>query len=189
MKFLKIAIVVACLLLLSSCGGPFVRLDKPEYVDPAAGYSMQLPVGWVRITTPEFSNALMISRDGYTLQSIKVESLKHDKAFETSKKTASPDIPISDLAELEIAEIKAKHANAASIKVLGNTLTSISGQKAYMLNMSYLNEKGLHFRQITYGLIDKQYYYRLSYQAPILHYFERDRPTFERTVASFALKK
>lgn len=189
MQLLKKTVIVISILLLSSCGGPFVRLDKPEYVDPTSGYSVQLPVGWVRITTPEFSNSLMISRDGYTLQSIKIESLKHDKAFQSSKKTAKFDIPLSDLAELELAEIKVKNTNAASIKVLGNTLTSISGQKAYMLSLSYLNEKGLRFSQVTYGLVDKQYYYRLSYQAPVLHYFERDKPAFERTVASFVLKR
>lgn len=189
MRFLKLVCMTLVLLLLASCGGPFVRLDKPDYTDAERGYSVKLPVGWVRITVPQYSDSMMISRDGYTLQSIRIEALKYDKAFETSKKLVKADAVISDVAELEIAEIKAKSSNAASIKILENSLKTISAQQAYKVHLSYLNEKGLRFEQITYGLVGTQYYYRLTYQAPKLHYFERDKPAFEQAVASFVLKK
>lgn len=185
MRVLKIILIVGLTILVASCGGPFTRLTKADYVDANKSFRVNLPVGWVQVTGPQSGDALWISKDGYSLQSIRIDALKPEKAFPTIKKTASTTMPISDLAELELAEIKAKSKNAASIKVLENTLENISDQKAFRLHIQYLNEKGLRFEQLTYGLVSPKNYYRLTYQAPTLHYYERDKQVFNQTVTSF----
>jgi hypothetical protein len=187
MRFIKVSILVVAISLLTACGGPFVRLDKPAYANTSQGYTANLPVGWVQATGPQNADSLWISRDGFSLQSIKIEALKHDKAFESQKKPANLTMPISDLAELEIAEIKAKNPNAASLKVLENTLTNVGNQKAFRIHYQFLNDKGLRFEQITYGLINVKNYYKITYMAPSLHYFARDKALFDQTVASFRL--
>ncbi|KQT38167.1 PsbP-related protein [Methylophilus sp. Leaf414] len=187
MHFYKKIIIFSLITLLTSCGGPFTRLTKAEYVDTNKNFKVSLPVGWVQINGYQSENALWISKDGYSLQSIRIEALKPDKAFSRIKKPAAANMPISDLAELELAEIKAKSSNAASIKVLENTLENVSDQKAFRLHIQYLNEKGLRFEQVTYGLVSAQNYYRISYQAPSIHYFERDKQTFNQTVTSFKI--
>lgn len=187
MHFYKKILIISLVALLASCGGPFTRLTKADYVDTNKNYKVSLPVGWVQITGYQSEDALWISRDGYSLQSIRIDALKPEKAFPGIKKTATTTAPISDLAELELAEIKAKSSNAASIKVLENTLENVSDQKAFRLHIQYLNEKGLRFEQVTYGLVSAKNYYRISYQAPSIHYFERDKQTFNQTVASFKI--
>lgn len=187
MRIIKFGILVLAVSILSACGGPFVRLDKPAYTNANLGYTANLPVGWVQATGPENGNSLLISRDGFSLQSIKIEALKHDKAFESQKKSANLTMPISDLAELEIAEIKAKSTNASSLRVLENTLTNVANQKAFRIHYQYLNDKGLRFEQIVYGLINAKNYYKISYMAPTLHYFSRDKAQFDQAVSSFRL--
>jgi hypothetical protein len=187
MRFAKLLLITALMTLLSSCGGPFTRLAKSEFADTNKNFKVNLPVGWVQVTGPQSGDALWISRDGYSLQSIRIDTLKPEKAFASIKKEANVNIPISDLAELELAETKAKSANAASIKVLANTLENVSDQKAFRLHIQYLNDKGLRFEQIIYGLVSAKYYYKLSYQAPTIHYFERDKQTFNQVVASFKM--
>lgn len=185
MRFSKIILIGCLTVLLSSCGGPFTRLTKSEYVDTNKSFRTNLPTGWVQITGPQSGDALWISKDGYSLQSIRIEALKPEKAFPTIKKNATATLPISDLAELELAEIKAKSKNAASIKVLENTLENVSEQKAFRLHIQYLNDKGLRFDQETYGLVSPKNYYRITYQAPTLHYYDRDKQAFNQTVSSF----
>lgn len=187
MRFTKTCLIVTLTTLLASCGGPFTRLTKSEFVDTNKNYKVSLPVGWVQVTGPQSGDALWISKDGYSLQSIRIDALKPDKAFTSIKKSAMTTTPISDLAELELAEIKAKSANAASIKVLENTLENVSDQKAFRLHIQYLNDKGLRFEQIVYGLVNTKNYYKLSYQAPTIHYFERDKQAFNQTVSSFKI--
>lgn len=187
MHFYKKILIISVMILLVSCGGPFTRLTKSDYVDSNKNYKVSLPVGWVQITGPQSGDALWISKDGYSLQSIRIDALKQDKAFARIKKSATTALPISDLAELELAEIKAKSSNAASIKVLENTLENVSEQKAFRLHIQYLNDKGLRFEQVTYGLVTSKNYYRISYEAPSIHYFERDKQTFNQTVSSFKI--
>lgn len=188
MRLIKYTVLILLIALLTACGGPFTRLAKSGYANTNQGYTASLPVGWVQATGPESSDKLLISKDGYSLQSIQIQALKHDKAFEKTKKTANLTMPLSDLAEQEIAEIKATNLNAPSIKVLENTLTTIDNKKAFRLHYQYLNDRGLRFEQITYGLINAQFYYKLNYMAPTLHYFPRDKAIFEQTVSSFKLK-
>jgi hypothetical protein len=187
MHFFRTILIISLVALLSSCGGPFTRLTKPEYVDTTKSYKVNLPVGWVQVTGPQSGDSLWISKDGYSLQSIRIDALKPEKAFASIKKAATTTTPISDLAELELAEIKAKSSNAASIKLLENTLENVSDQKAFRLHIQYLNDKGLRFEQVTYGIVSSKYYYRVTYQAPSLHYFERDKQTFNQTIASFKI--
>jgi hypothetical protein len=147
-----------------------------------------LPVGWVQMTGPQNEGALWISKDGYSLQSIRIDALKYDKAFEKIKKNAALEMPVSDLAELELAEFKAKNPNSGSVKVLENVLITVSGQKAFRLHLQFLNDKGLRFEHIAYGLISARNYYKLTYQAPKIHYFGRDKATFDSVVNSFKLQ-
>ena len=187
MRFLKFIVLAILLAALASCGGPFTRVTKPEYTSSGQSYKVNLPVGWVQATGPQAGEALWISKDGYSLQSFRIDALKQEKAFITLKKSADTKMAISDLAELELAEFKAKNPNAASVKVLENTLSKVSDQKAYRLHLQYLNDKGLRFEQVTYGFVSPKFYYKLAYQAPTLHYFKRDLPAFNQVVNSFKL--
>lgn len=187
MRFFKYMIVALSATLLISCGGPFTRVVKPEYTNTQQGYALQLPVGWVQATGPQAKDSLWVTKDGFSLQSIRVDALKPNKAFETIKKEATTTTVISDLSEMELAEFKAKNPNAASVTLVENTLAKVAGQKSYRLHIQYLNDKGLRLEQVTYGFVTEKNYYRLAYQAPTLHYFKRDIGDFEKLVASFTV--
>ncbi len=188
MRFIKqtfLLVIVSTLLV--SCGGPFTRVTKPEYANEKQGYNVNLPTGWVQYKSPQTGDALIISRDGYSLQSIQINGLTHEKAFEKIKKISNGLMPVSDLADLEIAEFKAVNPNAASVKILENELAKVSNKNAFKLHLEYLNDKGLRLEHKVYGFATKEYYYRLSYFAPTLHYYKRDEHVFDKVVSEFRL--
>lgn len=185
MKYFRLVILVFLVAFLASCGGPFNRLTKPEYTNEKLGYHTQLPVGWVQYTGPELKDEVMLSKDGYSLQSIRINRLAKNLAFEKTKQVPAETVLISDLAEYELAEFKAKSPNSASIKVLENTLTKVDENPAFKLHLQYLNDRGLRLEDLIIGLMHNDYYYRLSYYAPTLYYFERDEPIFEQVVSDF----
>lgn len=185
MKYFRLIILALLVVFLASCGGPFNRLTKPEYINEKLGYSTKLPVGWVEYTGPELKDEVVLSRDGYSLQSIKIKRFEKALAFEKTKQIPAENVLISDLAAYELAEFKAKSANSASIKVLENTLTTVDDSPAFKLHLQYLNDRGLRLEDLIIGLMHKEYYYRLSYYAPTLYYYERDEPIFEQVVSDF----
>ena len=98
--------MVALCMALAGCVPAPARVDTPRTEGPEKSYTVDLPTGWIRQYTQE--NNLIVSRDGYLLEALAVvrRPLKH--AFERTKKDASGTMLPSELAELEIAEIKAR---------------------------------------------------------------------------------
>jgi len=129
----------------------------------------------------------VISKDGYGLHNIQINAFKHDKAFAQTKQKADEKTLISDLAAYELAEFKTRVGNPASVKVLSNTLQTVSNQPAYQLHLQFLNAKGLRMERMITGFMQPDYYYKLIYAAPTLHYFERDKGVFEQMVSDFTL--
>jgi hypothetical protein len=185
---MRIRLYFLALCLLAGCAGPYTRIEKPQFTGTDQAYTVDLPVGWVQGSFPQQSDTVSISRDGFGLQSISIYCARHDKAFPKLKKTVSAKMLPSDMAEIQLAEMKANHPNSNSMQVVESTATTIADMKGYRLHVRYLNDKGLRFEQVTYGLVGAQYYYTLSYVAPTLHYFPRDKQVFEQLVKSFHIK-
>lgn len=179
-------LLLAC--LLAGCAGPYTRIDKPQFTAENQAYSVNLPVGWVQGRFPQQPETVSVSRDGFGLQWINIYSVRHEQAFPKLKKITSAKMLPSDMAELQLAEIKATHPNANSIQIVESTATTVANARGYRLHVRYLNDKGLRFEQLTYGVAGSQNYYTLSYVAPTLHYFSRDQQVFEQLVKSFQIK-
>ena len=185
---MKLKICLLALCLLAGCAGPYTRIEKPQFSGADQAYTVDLPVGWVQGSFPQQQDTVSISRDGFGLQSINIYCAHYDKAYPKLKKVASAKMLPSDLAEVQFAELKVNHPNANSMQMVESSVATIAGVQGYRLHVRYLNDKGLRFDQVIYGLAGSQYYYALSYVAPTLHYFPRDKQIFEQMVQSFHIK-
>ena len=108
-------------------------------------------------------------------------------AFPKIKKPASDRLLASELAELQIAELKASGSHLANLTVLENLPQMVGGRIGFRLRVRFLNDDGLAFDQVWCGVLDKGYYYLISFHAPELYYFDKYLPDFDRSLASFKL--
>lgn len=181
---MKKMLMLVALFALSACA-MWERIEKPQTIGPDGSYSVELPVGWVRAMYA--NDRILVTRDGLGLQHIAVIRQPIDKAFPRIKKSAAENLLPSELAELQIAEMKTEAEQFSSINVIENAPATIFGRPGFRLHVSFKNERGLVFDRHICGFSDKKGYYLLIYQAPRLHYFDKHKIEFERVVNSFRL--
>jgi hypothetical protein len=167
---------------LAGCAATWVRIDSGNTEYRGAHYEVSLPAGWVRF---EKDDTVLLPGDGPDLQRILIEYRPHEKGFESLKRISSTDILPSELADLTIAEIRAgAEQKLPSLEVLGNAPVVIGGQAGFALHLRFKTDQSLRIELLIRGFVDKHGLYLLTYRAPTLHYFERDRAVFESIATS-----
>ena len=175
--------VILIFALIAGCATTWTRIDDANRSYQGEHYSVVLPTGWMRL---ESSGNLLLSKDGIDLQRIIIEYHPHDKAFEKLKKTSSASMLPSELAELTLAELEASQKDGLpSLKVISNSPVEIAGHTGFLLHLTFKTDDGLRIEMLMQGFADADGYYLLTYRAPTLYYFERDRGVFESVCASF----
>lgn len=177
--------IVAVAVLVGACAAPPERVDTPRTDGPDKTYSVDLPVGWIKQVTP--NKQLLASRDGVLLDYILISKMSPKEAFPKTKKAASDSMLPAELAELEIAEIKSQDQFTTALTVVENEPADIAGQEGFRIRVRYKNNRGLEIQRVVCGLADKSAYYRMSFEAPTLYYFDTYYPDFQKAVASFEL--
>lgn len=177
--------IAALAALLSACVAPPQRVDMPRTEGPDKAYAVDLPVGWIKQVTEK--RQLLASRDGILLEYILISRTSPKEAFPKTKKAASDTLLPAELAELEIAEIKSEDQFTAALTVMENEPAEITGQEGFRVRVRYKNTRGLEIQRVVYGFADKAGYYQMTFQAPVLYYFDTYYPDFLKVVASFQL--
>jgi len=179
-------ILLACAAaFLAGCVAPPARVDVSETRAPDQSYMVDLPTGWIKHTQPD--KTLLVSRDGFPLQTIILAHAPLERAFPRTKKAASETMLPSELAELYISELKNRDQQLSVLKVIENEPVRLDGRDGFRSRVSYMTPRGLEMHHVSYGLADKSGFYRIEYAAPKLYYFDRTLGDFEKTVASFRL--
>lgn len=94
----------------------------------------------------------------------------------------------SELAQLAIAELKASQSNSLpSLEILRNAPVELAGHTGFDIHLQYKTDAGLRMDMEMRGVVDNSGFYLLKFSAPTLHYFERDRQTFETLTESLQL--
>lgn len=182
---MKRSMLIVLAALLAGCVTPPARVDVPFTEAQDKSYTVDLPVGWIRHFAQD--GTLLVSKDGFALQTIGILHLKSELAFPKTKKSASDTLLPSELAELQIAEMKAETEQMAALKVVDNEPVLVDGREGFRVRTSYFTRRGLEINRVTYGLADKSGYYRIEYVSPKLYYFDRTFGDFEKVTASFRL--
>ncbi|MGQ0579037.1 MAG: hypothetical protein ACT4PQ_09045 [Betaproteobacteria bacterium] len=166
----------------AGCVSAPARVDVPLTEAPDKSYSVDLPVGWIRHVAQD--KTLLVSRDGFVLQTIGITHRPAAQAFPKTRKSAVEGALPSELAELQIAEMKTETQQMAALTVIENEPVSLDGREGFRVRVSYHTMRGLEIHRVTYGVPDKSAYYRIEYVAPKLHYFDATFADFEKVVSS-----
>jgi hypothetical protein len=185
-RMTRVMLAVTVALLSAGCVQTPTRVDVARSEAPDKSYTVDLPVGWIKQASVD-NRKLFASRDGFLLEAIEVSKLPPKEAFPKTKKAASDNMLPSELAELEVAEIKAEDQYTAALNVIENEPAEIGGHEGFRIRVSFKNARGLEVQRVAAGFADKAAYYQLAFQAPMLYYFDTYYPEFEKTLASFQL--
>ena len=176
-----------CLLVIATLAtgcAIWARIDEPLVDGPGKAFQLKLPVGWIRYSV--MTDRVLVTRDGTGVQFIEAMQLTHKRAFSDLKEETRADMLPMELAELTIAQVKSR-PGVSDLEVVSNAPATIAETTGFRLHVQMKNSQGLIYERVIYGFVDAEGFYRLTYQAPSLHYFKRDLSIFERAVKSFRL--
>ncbi len=194
--------LVLPLLLAAACApitavsGKLALADHGLEVDVPAGWYRIEPIGRNHLVMAGFpfeallldknTEAVLLTRDGLLLQAIRVERVPVDKDLPYSKRKLVVGMPVHDLAELEVDNLRSNHA-AFNFELAENQPAPVAGRPGFRLVYRWKTKEGLPLQAIHYGVFDGKTLFRVVYQAAARHYFERDAPAFERVRESLRL--
>lgn len=147
-----------------------------------AGFSLDLPEGWMMSGKPD---NLTVTRDGRLLQSIIVLAIDINKQDSKAKKAFKKGMLPQEASEV-IVDLMQNDHGIAQFTVTENTPLTIGGAEGFRLTYTYLRSK-VRYKSVYYGVLRGEKFYRVSYTAPVRHYFEKDVAAFEEIVRSFKL--
>jgi len=187
---------------LSSCapwvqvGGPYRGSLPPYSVHPSgvdgyrtypvnrSDFQVMLPAEWRRAAFDQ--DALLLTRDGVSLQYIRIGLVAvGDELTHTKKKFAKRMSP-QDVAALELDEVRSDQA-VRNFALVENIPFQVAGLPGFKLVYTFKTENGLRLKRVHYGVLVPDWVYRVQYQAPARYYFDKDILTFERVRESFRL--
>lgn len=178
------AVLLGALVLTTGCA-TWEPGEGEEYVDSRRGFALTESEGWYR-SPFRARGFLTYTKDGPDLQYIIVGRKKHKDAFKAIDRESSVNDLPQTLAENFVADIKAS-LGLDLIDILENTPAQVGGFPGFMVELEYKTPSGLRYRERVYGAATKNGLYSIEYRAPVLHYFERDLPDFERIRNSFKI--
>lgn len=181
-KTLIKAIVILSVATLGGCVTMWAKPDKPVNA-PSNRFSVKLPANWLHFTADR--KAVTATKDGLNIQHIRFYFRKHDEAFKAIEKQSNANMLPSELAELAMATMR-KGKLTKNAKVLENSPFTLAGHQAFKLIVEFRNEEGLRFRRMVYGFVVKDGVYFMQYQAPVLHFYNRDINDFRLAVSGFS---
>lgn len=180
LRLLKLLGASALLFLTTGC--QLWNLGGTTYQAPKQAFSMHVPEGWSYSTGMRAK--LLATRDGLTLQSIRVDATRLDKALPYSERELSPHLFAYELAEAIVDDLRSNTA-MIGLTVLANEPARIGDQEGFKLTLTYQNASNLWITETRYGAIRHGELWTLSFVAPRRHYHARDLAKFESSVASF----
>ncbi len=171
------------MLLLSALGGcaPWVIVEGPFRME-SHGYEVNLPEGWRRATT--VSDSLLLTRDGVSLQYIRIERVPIGHELPHTKRTLAKGMSAQDVAEVELDEVRSDQT-VRNFELLENVPWQVAGLPAFKVVYTFRAENGLRIKRVHYGVLVRDWVYRVQYQAAARYYFDKDLPTFDRVRESF----
>jgi hypothetical protein len=155
-----------------------------KYVSADDAFEVDLPAGWRRAYSTR--NGLTITRDGLSLQVMRVVREPFDTDLPYTKRKLEKEMFPQEIAEVIIDNLRSNQ-NTSNFQLHTNQPARVGGYPGFKLTFSYQTKENLKKEGVYYGVLVDQWYYRLVLEAPSRHYFPRDQAVLERVQESFKI--
>ena len=181
-----VAVVLA--LSLSGCVGRQAKLAPvgAHEVLSTDQIEAEWPVEWMTLRPAENDeNAnkdgilLLLSRDGFTIQTMLLTKRPVEAEFKHTRKKLSAGMLPQEAAEVVLDNVR-DNPDAVDLKIVENAPATLLGAPGFKLHFTYRGTSGLQRQSVLYGCLDKGMLVTLSLDAPKRHYFTKDLPALEK---------
>ena len=177
-------IIVVCIIGIIVCGCMTWTGIGGPYSNDSLNFEVTLPHDWNKYNPS--TKALLITRDGVSLQNITITRIATDEELSFTKKKLATGMLPQEVADIVIDNF-VSNPNILEQTVIENVPAEIAGYPGFRIASSFKTQAGLIVNGITYGFLHDDFYYTLRYEAASTHYFAKDEEEFEKVKESFQL--
>ena len=177
--------LIVSLILVFFFGGcaPWMVVGGP-YEDTRQNFKTEFPKGWRKFNLSR--DDVLITKDGFSLQYIRISRNPIDKEFQHTKKKFTKEMLPQEAAEIVIQNFRS-NPDIINQEILLNDPATIGGYPGFNIAVSFQTKEGLPKKSIIYGFLSGSSYYEILYEAPARYYFSKDQSDFEKVKDSFKL--
>ena len=147
-------------------------------------FTVKIPEQWMRLNVPD---SFMCSKDGPFEQYIYIQQRHVNDPFPHAKKTLTPGMKSSELAEVLIREISAD-PGVLDLQVIEKGTAKVNQHNGFKMVFTYKVKEGYNFKTLYYGFLAGDWFYGIRYNADVNRYSEEDVKVFEEMMRSFVVK-
>lgn len=181
---------IACILILAGliiaspgCVGPTWVTETAKQPASKIGVTADIPPGWARYTPDK---DLVMTRDGFLLETIRVSRSAYDTKLPHSDRTLSRGLDEHEAAQIVIDSLSADQSRH-NLAVADNRPVTIDGRPGFRIEITYRTAEGLTMRETLYVALVEDSYVIARYTAPDRHYHELHRSAFEWVVETLRI--
>ncbi|HEU4684989.1 MAG TPA: hypothetical protein VFS39_10860 [Nitrospira sp.] len=182
--------ILLALSLLSVAG----CLPRPAKLAPVGAHEIlpsdqievEWPLEWMTFRPTENDDnakkegiVLLLSRDGFSLQTIRLTKQAAGADFKYTQKKLSTGMLPQEVAELTLDNIRA-NPEVIDLSVIESAPATVLGAPGFKLRYTYRGKTGLTREVGMYGCLDRDMLVILSLDAPRRYYFEKDWPVLDK---------
>jgi len=190
-KIKAITLLMASLLLNACVSGQWRQVTDTVISDSYNRFRIAAPAGWMHQIGNK--NSIVVSRDGLSLQFIKVGALSESTlqivlrriSRDKQKVLVLDSMLPSELAGIFVSVFKNTRVTR-NIKILANGPAIIGNNiNGFRLLVMFTTDRGLQVKREVYGYAQGDQLVFIIYQAPALYYFPRDLDIYKKVITSF----
>ena len=175
----------ACFIIALVIGGcaPWIMVGG-NFEDSKQNFKAEFPDGWRKFNLS--SKEVLITKDGISLQFIRISKKPIDMEFQHTEKRFTKDMLPQEVAETVLQDFRS-NPELMNQQILSNNPSIIAGQPGFHIVMTFQTNNGLTKQSVKYGFLSGDYYYELLYEAPQRYYFVLYESDFEKVKETFKL--
>lgn len=179
----RIVSIVVLAIAVSGCS-TWRHAGAPEGRTMTAGvYEYQIPSGWTYQVSKD--DVLLVSRDGPRVQHAQSRFYVWGRTVidDPERQKLTESMLLSDVAD-QLLALRRRELGLDTIETLSLEPATVAGMEAFRAEYTYRTIDGISFKGVSYGAMRPSGVYAIRFEAPMIHFFERDRPAFESMVRS-----
>ncbi|MEM7411418.1 MAG: hypothetical protein AAF430_14360 [Myxococcota bacterium] len=178
--------VLAFCSLLVGCAPAWVLVDESSprpFTYPTFEIQFDLPQGWMTSYYGPVVGHIFFTVHGGELEEIWVRRFPKTSVVKGTSRNLAGNLTVQDMANVSI-DSRRTDEGVGAFALVSNRPATIGGQRCFRLDYRYRNEIGLEKRTVEYGCPVGAWLYRIEFNAPEQHFFERYLGDFEQMAES-----
>tara|TARA_R110002072_G_scaffold45105_10_gene125719 strand:+ start:3076 stop:3684 length:609 start_codon:yes stop_codon:yes gene_type:complete len=191
-SFKNIAVTITLASVLAACAQ--ITLVKPGTTTIGDTLSVETQIPWNKL--PPNNGMETWTLDGTGLQALTFntkigagENIARQSGADSGPAAKYKNMPVfrKGMNALEISELfvaSYQQLGLAGVQVSGLRSEAFAGRNGFYFELDFTDKEGLERRSVVRGTVQGDVMHVITFSAPKLHYFDRDRQRVERIIES-----